>query len=79
MVKEGVLIIITFRSQSLLLEDSDTPFINIFNISKISSTENKQGAIKSNLPRIQSLQETIGEIYFEYLSNLPELVIILMD
>ena len=64
--------------RSRLLEESDTPFINIFNISKINATENKQGATKSKTPRIKRLQETIGESYFEYLSNLPDLVV-LMD
>ena len=67
-----------FRGQGRLFEDSDTPFINIFNISKINATENKKGAAKSRIPRIKRLQETIGESYFEYLSNLPDLVI-LMD
>ncbi|MDA7950832.1 MAG: DEAD/DEAH box helicase family protein [Pirellulaceae bacterium] len=67
-----------FRGQGRLFEDSDTPFINIFNISKINATENKKGAAKSKTPRIKRLQETIGESYFEYLSNLPDLVM-LMD
>ncbi len=67
-----------FRGQGRLFEDSDTPFINIFNISKINATENKEGAAKSKKPRIKRLQETIGESYFEYLSSLPDLVM-LMD
>ncbi len=67
-----------FRGQGRLFEDSDTPFINIFNISKINATENKKGAAKSKTPRIKRLHETIGESYFEYLSNLPDLVM-LMD
>lgn len=67
-----------FLEQNRLFEDSDTPFINIFNISKIDSSENKRGAPKSKVPRIKRLQETIGESYFEYLSNLSDLVI-LMD
>ncbi len=67
-----------FRGQRRFFEDSDTPFINIFNISKINATENKKGATKSKTPRIKRLQETIGESYFEYLSNLPDLVM-LMD
>ena len=47
--------------------------INIFNISKINS-EVRGG--KS--PRIKRLRETIGDSYFNYLSNLPDLVM-LMD
>ena len=47
--------------------------INIFNISKIN-TEVRGG--KS--PKIKRLSEYIGESYFDYLANLPDLVI-LMD
>jgi type III restriction enzyme len=47
--------------------------INIFNISKINS-EVRGG----KEPRIKRLQEYIGESYFEYLSKLPDLVL-LMD
>ncbi len=47
--------------------------INIFNISKINS-EVRGG--KS--PKIKRLSEYIGESYFEYLANLPDLVL-LMD
>ncbi len=65
-------------TQGRLFESGDTPFINIFNISKINATENKKGGAKSKTPRIKRLQETIGESYFEYLSNLPDLVM-LMD
>ncbi len=61
-----------------LLENDQTPYINVFNVSKINSTENKKGAVKSSVPKIKRLQETLGESYFEYLSNLPDLVI-LMD
>lgn len=46
--------------------------INIFNISKINS-EVRGG--KS--PRIKRLSEYIGESYFEYLANLPDLVLIM--
>ena len=67
-----------FRGQGRLFEDSDTPFINIFNISKINAIENRKGAAKSSMPRIKRLQETIGESYFAHLSNLPDLVM-LMD
>jgi type III restriction enzyme len=49
-----------------------------FNISKINATENKPGAAKSKVAKIKRLQEYIGESYFEYLSNLPDLVL-LMD
>ncbi len=47
--------------------------INVFNISKINS-ETRGG----NLPRIKRLSEYLGESYFNYLSGLPDLVI-LMD
>lgn len=46
--------------------------INIFNISKINS-EVRGG----NSPRIKRLSEYIGESYFEYLSALPDLVLIM--
>jgi type III restriction enzyme len=55
-------------------KDPDAPVhINIFNISKINS-EVRAGAE----PRIKRLQEYIGESYFEYLSELDDLVL-LMD
>jgi len=47
--------------------------INIFNISKIN-TEVRGG----RSPRIKRLSEYIGESYFDYLANLPDLVL-LMD
>ena len=47
--------------------------INVFNISKISS-EMRGG----KLPRIKRLSEYLGESYFNYLSNLDDLVL-LMD
>lgn len=47
--------------------------INLFNISKIN-TEVRGGAA----PRVKRLNEYIGESYFEYLSKLPDLVL-LMD
>lgn len=53
------------------LEDSIT--INVFNISKINA-ETKGG----KAPRIKRLSEYIGESYFDYLSNLDDLVL-LMD
>lgn len=46
--------------------------INIFNISKINS-EVRGG----RSPRIKRLQEYIGESYFEYLSRLPDLVLVM--
>lgn len=46
--------------------------INIFNISKINS-EVRGG----RSPRIKRLSEYIGESYFEYLSGLPDLVLIM--
>ncbi|MCU1324355.1 MAG: type restriction enzyme res subunit [Acidobacteriaceae bacterium] len=56
------------------LKDPDAAVhINIFNISKINS-EVRGGAE----PRIKRLQEYIGESYFEYLSELDDLVL-LMD
>lgn len=47
--------------------------INIFNISKINSEVRGDKS-----PRIKRLSEYIGESYFEYLANLPDLVL-LMD
>src|SRR4030042_1804761 len=54
------------------LFDSDV-HINIFNISKINA-ETRSG----NPPRIKRLSEFLGESYFNYLSNLVDLVL-LMD
>ncbi len=70
--------ITTCQGQKRLFENRDTVFINIFNISKINTKDNKKGALKSSIPRIKHLQETIGESYFDYLANLPNLVL-LMD
>lgn len=47
--------------------------INIFNVDKINKEENPRGK-----PRMKRLQETIGESYYEYLSKLDDLVL-LMD
>lgn len=55
-----------------LLFGSDV-HINIFNISKINS-EVRGG----KQPRIKRLSEYVGQIYFEYLANLQDLVL-LMD
>lgn len=59
--------------QTRLFGADDTAFINIFNVSKID-TESRKG----NSPKIKRLQEYIGESYFDYLSSLPDLVL-LMD
>jgi len=47
--------------------------INIFNVDKINKEESPRGK-----PRMKRLQETIGESYYEYLSRLDDLVL-LMD
>jgi type III restriction enzyme len=47
--------------------------INIFNIDKINKEESPRGT-----PRMRRLQETIGESYYDYLSKLDDLVL-LMD
>lgn len=47
--------------------------INIFNVDKINREEGPRGT-----PRMKRLQETIGESYYEYLSKLDDLVL-LMD
>ena len=51
--------------------------INIFNISKITSTETAGGATRTNVPRFRRLQEYIGRSYFDYLSGLDDLVLIM--
>lgn len=53
--------------------------INIFNIAKFN-TENKSSKKdgKTIAPRMRRLSEYLGESYYDYLSNLPDLVI-LMD
>lgn len=55
-----------------------TLHINIFNISKINARENKKGAAKSSTAKVRRLQEYLGESYFDYLAELPDLVV-LMD
>jgi len=59
--------------QGRFFESEKTSYINIFNISKINS-EVRGG----KLPRIKRLQEYIGDSYFDYLSSLDDLVL-LMD
>lgn len=49
--------------------------INVFNISKFNSDSKES---KKGIPRMKRLSEYIGKSYFEYLSNLEDLVI-LMD
>ncbi len=58
------------RSGDLFAADC---IINIFNISKINSE-----ARGGNKPRMMRLKEVLGESYFDYLSRLPDLVL-LMD
>jgi len=55
--------------------------INVFNISKITAKDKGSFATddeRKNVPRIRRLAESIGESYFDYLSGLDDLVI-LMD
>src|SRR3989338_3021 len=52
--------------------------VNIFNIGKITSIETPKGAVKTNTPKFRRLQEYIGQSYFDYLSKLDDLVL-LMD
>ncbi|MBZ0158878.1 MAG: DEAD/DEAH box helicase family protein [bacterium] len=52
--------------------------VNIFNIGKITSIETPKGAVKTNVPKFRRLQEYIGQSYFDYLSTLDDLVL-LMD
>ena len=66
------------RSGQDALWHDERVHINIFNISKITSTETPKGAEKTNVPRFQRLQEYIGQSYFDYLSKLDDLVL-LMD
>lgn len=59
---------------------SDTEIrINVFNISKFNKdAANPKGKEKGQLPRIKRLAEYLGQSYWDYLSNLDDLVI-LMD
>ncbi|MCW3481623.1 DEAD/DEAH box helicase family protein [Neisseriaceae bacterium JH1-16] len=61
-----------------LFGSDNAPHINIFNIAKINARDNKQGAAKSATAKVRRLQEYIGESYFAYLAELPDLVV-LMD
>jgi type III restriction enzyme len=46
--------------------------VNIFNIDKINKEEGPRGK-----PKMKSLQETIGESYYSYLSKLDDLVLVM--
>jgi type III restriction enzyme len=61
-----------------MLFETNEVHVNIFNISKITSTETPKGAAKTSVPRFRRLQEYIGQSYFDYLSKLDDLVL-LMD
>lgn len=52
--------------------NEDRVKINIFNISKINSDKDSRGT-----PRIRSFAEYLGQSYFDYLSGLKDLVIIM--
>jgi type III restriction enzyme len=60
-----------------LFAGEDAPHINIFNISKINAKDNKKGANTSKDPKMRRLQEYIGDSYFNYLADLPDLVVIM--
>ncbi|GAB3529153.1 DEAD/DEAH box helicase [Photobacterium alginatilyticum] len=60
-----------------LFAGEEAAHINIFNISKINAKENKKGAKKSKDPKMRRLQEYIGDSYFSYLAELPDLVVIM--
>ncbi len=64
----------TYQHAGDLLDrtDKDAIRINFFNISKINSDKDSRG-----MPRIRSFSEYLGQSYFEYLSNLDDLVIIM--
>lgn len=67
-----------YAQQGALFSDSEVR-INIFNISKFNSETRgtRKGGV-SLAPRIKRLEEYLGQSYWEYLSNLDDLVI-LMD
>jgi type III restriction enzyme len=62
-----------YQYQGGLFDDKEGVHINVFNISKINA--DVRGGKK---PKIKRLSEYLGESYFDYLSNLDDLVI-LMD
>ena len=61
-------------ASSTLFSDSEI-HINVFNIAKFNSDSKES---KKGMPRMKRLSEYLGQSYFEYLSNLNDLVI-LMD
>lgn len=68
-----------YNSLGGLFSDSEIR-INVFNISKFNkdAATPSRGAEKGTLPRIKRLAEYLGQSYWDYLSNLDDLVI-LMD
>jgi type III restriction enzyme len=62
-----------YQYQGGLFDDTEGVHINVFNISKINA--DVRGGKK---PKIKRLSEYLGKSYFDYLSNLDDLVI-LMD
>lgn len=60
-----------------LFAGEEAAHINIFNISKINAKDNKKGTKKSKDPKMRRLQEYIGDSYFQYLADLPDLVVIM--
>lgn len=68
-----------YDSQGALFSDSEIR-INVFNISKFNkdATSPTRGAERGKLPRIKRLAEYLGQSYWDYLSNLNDLVV-LMD
>ena len=55
---------------------NDGVHINVFNISKFNK-DLKDGKDTKGVPRMRRLAEYIGESYFDYLSNLPDLVVMM--
>ncbi|WP_455864409.1 DEAD/DEAH box helicase [Pantoea agglomerans] len=68
----------TLTATGDLFAGDTAPHINIFNVSKINALDNKQGAEKSKQAKVRRIQEYIGDSYFNYLAELPDLVV-LMD
>lgn len=69
---------VTERMTGDLFATETAPHINIFNVSKINALDNRKGADKSKTAKIRRIQEYIGDSYFNYLAELPDLVV-LMD
>lgn len=66
----------TYNNSQTNILFKDSIQINIFNIDKINKKE--KGKDGENTPRIRRLSEYLGESFFDYLKNLPDLVM-LMD